>query len=146
MDFFSAFIPPKDAEISLWPNTRVCKWGARQRGATHRSSRASSGQIQMREQKNWGPNTRGLSNFSHIPGVYQILLTYRAFIRVFPNTGGLSDFLNLPGVYRIFFSIPGVYRIFYLIPSVYRTSHQKSGGLFKMVFIGSTTKNPGVYH
>ena len=65
-------VPPKHEEIALWLNTSVVKWGTRQRGATRRSSCASSGQVQMR--KKVGPQ-------------------YREFIGFFWHTGGFSDFL-----------------------------------------------------
>jgi len=42
---------PKNGEIALWSNMRVvkCKYGRRQRGATHRSSRASSVWVRILE-------------------------------------------------------------------------------------------------
>jgi len=62
--------PPKSGEIALWPNTRVVQWGARLRGATRRSSRASSGQVQTSEEKKLGPNTGGVSAKTHNTGGY----------------------------------------------------------------------------
>jgi len=142
--FFSAFIPPKNAEIALWTNSRVVKWGERQRGATRRSSRASSGQVRIREKKIGAP----------IPRVYPMFATYRGFIRFFWLTGGLSDFSRIPGIYRIFLT----YRGFIGFPSKYRDlvgfllnteglsdPRPKLRGFIEDRYIGSTTKNPGVY-
>jgi len=67
---------------------------AARRNATRRSSRASSGQVQMREQKNWGPNTRGLSDFFHILGVCRIFLTYRGFIGFSSKYRGFIGFFT----------------------------------------------------
>jgi len=32
---YITFHPPKNGEIAMWPNTRVVKWGVRQRGGCH---------------------------------------------------------------------------------------------------------------
>jgi len=61
---------PKNGQILLWPNTRVVKWGARQRGPTCRSSRLSSGQVHI-----WGKIFA-----PPIPGVYRDFSQFRGLI------------------------------------------------------------------
>jgi len=78
--------------------------GARQRGATRRSSRAPSGQVHIPvvyPPKKIGAqipgvypivsHIGGLSDFFDLPGFYRIFSTYRGLSDFFPHTGGLSD-------------------------------------------------------
>ena len=101
------------------------------RAAAQRSSHAPSGRVQMRGPKIWGPNTRGLSDFIHIPGVYRIFVTYRGFIGFSSTYRGLSIFLlhtgglsDPPLKIRGFISSinPG-----FLVPRAYHVSQKQNG-------------------
>jgi len=99
-----------------------------------------------------GPN-EGKKIGAPIP-VYPIFATYRGFIRFFWLTGGLSDFSRIPGIYRMFLT----YRGFIGFPFKYRDfvgfllnteglsdPRPKIRGFIEDRYIGSATKNPGVY-
>jgi len=112
-------IVPLNLIIGLIWFLRKTILGARQRGATRRSSRLPSGQVHIPGV--YPPKTNG----APIPGVYRILsldIVTRS-IGLFRLNGGLSDFLPNTGGISYFYSIPGMYWI----------RHSKSGGLWKKI-------------
>jgi len=81
--------PPKNGEIALWQNTRVVKWGARQRGARPRVIRAGPN-----EGAKLGPQYQGFTRLFHKPGGYQIFLTYLGFIGFSSKYQGFTGFFT----------------------------------------------------
>jgi len=104
------YIPHVNGLITLWPNMRVVKWGARQRCATRRSSSAPSGQVHRRD---WHTQSYVAIHRITIHSFIHLFVKSSGFWPYIPlcqfslflcNTGGFPHFFRYRGFINFFSS------------------------------------------